>query len=575
MCWDDSRGGVRPKALPVSVADGNASYYEASLECHAQGWQLCEAQELAACCDGGCGYDTVMIWTQSQCFYPPDPPPPLAPPPPSAPPPPVPPTIPPSQNIPPPLPPAAPQLPTSSLYIGGGLLALLVCLAAVYTAKLFRAREAPARMASAEVVYDESPVTVLQRKVEARKRGMPRAHTPRDGPPNSAREQKRADANFDQLEARLNREHPGRMTELLFERQERVRARNAAKLAQKEVASGEGMWSLGSPGRGFQMLWQSGAQGSSTSSPPRSSGVLSKLVSSEGRARRAEENKAEAPQSWFARHCSGALSGGASQSIAAASCVSPVDESHRADPVSMRARMRVIDQCVSERMLASGATARSTAHSSVVDASYRAPPIAFGTLLNRASPTDRASPLGLPCHAHLGEVRAGILWPHNLFGDPSTDSFPLGVLETPLCDSPTPAEHPSFSPLHAPMRSDRASPVRTPTRIEHMPPVRTPTHTERASPLGKCARASPVGKCSRASPAGKCARTPPVGKCVRASPVSTCARTPPVGRCARASPVETCERTPSDATQLSLWPSRYRSDDSVAYQPLVDEDFEA
>ena len=44
VCWDGARGGRRPRTLPTSTADGNATYLEASRECTAQGWRLCEEQ---------------------------------------------------------------------------------------------------------------------------------------------------------------------------------------------------------------------------------------------------------------------------------------------------------------------------------------------------------------------------------------------------------------------------------------------------------------------------------------------------------------------------------------------------
>ena len=69
------RGGAPPKTTKtrgdeMMPIDGSAAtYFQAHHECRLHGLRLCQEHELASCCGHGCGFDSVRVWSLTQCTH--------------------------------------------------------------------------------------------------------------------------------------------------------------------------------------------------------------------------------------------------------------------------------------------------------------------------------------------------------------------------------------------------------------------------------------------------------------------------------------------------------------------------
>ena len=64
ICSSSNGYGLPPA---TNLDPSRASYMQAKTECEAHSLRLCAPDELAWCCEGGCGYDGHHIWTTGPC----------------------------------------------------------------------------------------------------------------------------------------------------------------------------------------------------------------------------------------------------------------------------------------------------------------------------------------------------------------------------------------------------------------------------------------------------------------------------------------------------------------------------
>lgn len=77
ICDDDDGSGASVLLPRTRIDTRNATYFEASHECHVQGKRLCFAEEVSQCCGSGCGFDGSVTWLRRPCepgplFYAPE-----------------------------------------------------------------------------------------------------------------------------------------------------------------------------------------------------------------------------------------------------------------------------------------------------------------------------------------------------------------------------------------------------------------------------------------------------------------------------------------------------------------------